>query len=207
MSAFVPILLLAAGQSRRMGGADKLTQPVDGEPLLRRVARAACAAGIGPVFVALPPAPHPRHTALDGLELTRVAVPDAAEGMNASLRRAIAALPEQAEAAMIVLGDLPGLTAQDLRKVARAMREDPQSLIWRGATEDGKPGHPVVFARALFTELAALTGDSGAQDVIRRHQDRVSLVRLPGQRARLDLDTPDDWARWRAAQAAPGETT
>lgn len=199
MSDPIPIILLAAGQSRRMRGTDKLMQQVGGEPLLRRMARIAREAGIGPVLVALPPPPHPRHQALAGLDVQCLAVPDAAEGMNASLRRAVAALPKGAGAVMIVLSDLPDLTAQDLKTVAQAIEDHPQSLIWRGATEDGKPGHPVIFARALIPELAALGGDGGAQTVIRRHKDRITLIPLPGRRARLDLDTPEDWADWRAA--------
>ena len=198
----VPILLLAAGQSRRMRGRDKLMQPVSGAPLLRVMARRACAAGLGPVIVALPPAPHPRHDALKGLPVTPVPVPDAAEGLSASLKRALAALPNDAEAAMILLADLPDLSAEDIKSIAQAVETKANALIWRGATAEGQPGHPVIFARALFPELAELTGDSGAQAVIRRHADRVALVRLPDRHALNDLDTPEDWAAWRAAQTA-----
>lgn len=192
----IPILLLAAGQSRRMGGADKLMQEIDGEPLLRRSASIAMTAG--PVIVALPPAPHPRHGALAGLDIVVVEVPDAAEGMNASLRRAVTALPPQAPAAMVLLADLPDLTAQDLSHVLAAIDFSSKNLVWRGATEDGRPGHPVVFHKALFPELLALTGDGGAQSVAQAHKDRQVLVPLPGQNARTDLDTPEAWADWRA---------
>ncbi len=194
----IPILLLAAGQSRRMRGRDKLMEDVDGQPLLRRVAQRACAAGIGPVIVALPPAPHPRHAALEGLPVTAVEVPDAADGLSASLKRALTEVPDTVEAVMILLADLPDILIQDMIHVSQATVSDTSSLIWRGATEDGAPGHPVVLARALFPELAALSGDAGAQAVIRRHADRVTLVPLPGQHALLDLDTPEDWASWRA---------
>ncbi len=192
----IPILLLAAGRSRRMGGTDKLMQEIDGEPLLRRSARIALTAG--PVIAALPPAPHRRHAALAELDLKIVEVPDAAEGMNASLRRAVAALPPQTPAAMVLLADLPDLSAQDLSHVLGALDFSSKNLVWRGATEDGQPGHPVVFHKALFPELQALTGDTGAQSVAQAHRDRMVLVPLPGQNARTDLDTPEAWADWRA---------
>ena len=194
----LPILLLAAGQSRRMRGRDKLMEDVDGAPLLRRMAQRACAAGIGPVIVALPPAPHSRHTALDGLPVVPVAVPDAADGLSASLKRALAAVPETAEAVMILLADLPEILTDDIRMIFQSIDTTGNTLIWRGATEEGRPGHPVVLSRALFPDLAALSGDAGAQAVIRRHADRVTLVPLPGQHALRDLDTPEDWASWRA---------
>lgn len=194
----IPIILLAAGGSRRMGGVDKLMQTIDGEPLLRRTANRARA--VGPVWVALPPAPHPRNDALDGMDVTIVEIPDADEGMNASLRRSLDNLPDSAAGAMILLADLPDLTVEDLETVVSGVDFSTKNLVWRGMTQDGKPGHPVVFARALFPELLALTGDTGAQSVIQSHRDKLSLIPLPGQRARTDLDTPEAWKTWREKQ-------
>ncbi|MCV3271008.1 nucleotidyltransferase family protein [Roseobacter sinensis] len=198
----LPIILLAAGQSRRMRGADKLLEEVDGLPLLRRQAELASAVTTGPVLVALPPAPHPRYRSLDALAVDRVPVADADEGMNASLRTAFAALPRGAPAAMLLLADLPELTKEDLRVVLQAIDLKPEALIWRGATEDGKPGHPIVFAAPLFEAFASLQGDGGGREVVAKAGSRVALIPLPGQHARRDLDTPEDWAAWRAERAA-----
>ncbi|SFU07327.1 nucleotidyltransferase family protein [Sedimentitalea nanhaiensis] len=197
----MPIIVLAAGQSSRMGGLDKLMQIVDGVPLIRRQVDLARGATAGPVIVALPPPPHPRYHALNGTGAQRLPVPDAAEGMNASLRTAIAAVPQGTPAAMVLLGDLPDLTLQDLNAALRAVDLNSDTLIWRGATETGKPGHPVVFSARLFDRIAKLTGDGGGREIVASAQGRVKLIPLPGNRARLDLDTPQDWADWRAAQA------
>lgn len=194
----IPVILLAAGQSRRMRGADKLLEPVEGAPLLRRQADSARAATDGPVIVALPPPPHPRYAVLTGLDVTPLAVPDAAEGMNASLRTAFAALPTGAPAAMLLLADLPELLPVHLTRVLEAVDLDSDTLIWRGATEDGAPGHPIVFAKSMFAEFANLSGDGGGREVVALAKGRVKLVSLPGQAARRDLDTPEDWADWRA---------
>ncbi|MEM9636290.1 MAG: nucleotidyltransferase family protein [Pseudomonadota bacterium] len=197
----LPIILLAAGQSRRMRGSDKLLEDVDGVPLLRRQAENACAVTSGPVLVALPPPPHPRYQCLDALAVNRVPVPDAEEGMNASLRTAFAALPNSARGAMLLLADLPDLTRDDLRTVLHAFENNSETLIWRGATADGQPGHPIVFAAALFPEFARLSGDGGGREIVSQAADRVELVPLPGTRARRDLDTLEDWAAWRAERA------
>ena len=198
----LPILLLGAGQSRRMRGVDKLIEDAGGQPLLRRQADRARSATEGPVLVTLPPPPHPRHDALGGLDVTPVPVPDAAEGMAASLRAGFAALPPGVPAAMILLADLPDLTTSDLKNVLQAVDLKSETLVWRGATSAGAPGHPIVVAAPLFAAFARLTGDSGGQEVIRAAEGRVRLVPLPGDRARRDLDTPEDWATWRAEQAA-----
>jgi CTP:molybdopterin cytidylyltransferase MocA len=196
----IPIVILAAGQSSRMRGADKLLYDVGGLPLIRKQAQQALSVTSAPVLLALPPAPHPRHDAIAGLNVTAVAVPDAAEGMNASLRRVIAALPANTHAAMVLLADLPELTSDDLATVLNAVKTAPDSLVWRGATQDGKPGHPIVFAAPLFNALRTLSGDTGGRTVVEAAQGRVTLVPLPGQRARRDLDTPEAWAEWRASQ-------
>ena len=193
-----PIIVLAAGASRRMRGRDKLLEDVDGEPLLRQQARKALAVTSGPVLIALPPAPHPRYAALDGLTVQIVPVPDAAEGMNASLRAAFSALPADAKAAMLLLGDLPDLTSDDLRDVANAVDLSTETLVWRGATANGAPGHPIVFNAALFGVFATLKGDGGGREVIAQAKGHVQLVPLPADRARNDLDTPEEWAEWRA---------
>lgn len=195
----IPGILLAAGASRRMRGTDKLMQEVDGMPLIRRQAallRSVCA----PVIVALPVPPHPRHDALEGLDVLRCPVPEAGEGMNASLRTAAAALPGDAPGAMLLLADLPALTEADLNHVLEQADFTSETLIWRGATQDGRPGHPVIFAAPLFAALRALRGDGGARDVVRAAGARLQLVPLPEDRARRDLDTPEDWAAWRAEQ-------
>ncbi len=196
LMANIPIILLAAGQSSRMGGQDKLLQTVEGQPLLRRTAMIARDAA--PVIVALPPAPHPRYEVLDGLALRKVEIADASEGMNASLRGALAQVPPDAPAVMVLLADLPEITTDDLNAVLASVRTHREKLIWRGATADGKPGHPVVFDRRLFDQLGELTGDDGAQSIVRAQADKLHLQTLPDQNALLDLDTPEDWARWRA---------
>ena len=198
----LPIIILAAGQSSRMRGTDKLLEIVDEIPLIRRQAERARAATTGPVLVALPVAPHPRYEVLAGLDVQPVPVPDAAEGMGASMRTVFAALAPDVRAAMLVLADLPDISVDDIKTVVQSVEFNDDTKIWRGATEDGKPGHPIVFASSLFPNIAALTGDTGGKDVVAAAGDHVELIPLPGQHARADLDTPEDWADWRAHRNA-----
>ncbi len=191
-----PILLLAAGRSSRMGGADKLTLPVSGTPLLRDRAMTALATG-EPVFVALPSRDHPRAAHLADLPVTMLAATDAALGLAHTLRAAVAALPP-CDRFLILLADLPDITTADLQTVLAAPADHPDALIWRGATATGAPGHPVLFDASLRPHFATLTGDTGADPVIRTHRAQTVLVPLPKDNARRDLDTPADWAAWRA---------
>jgi CTP:molybdopterin cytidylyltransferase MocA len=201
MQAPVIILVLAAGASSRMRGTDKLLEPVAGEALLTRSARVAAATGC-PVLVSLPPGRPDRAAALLGLPVTPLVVPDAAEGMSASLRAGVAAAQRAAgegpAGLMVLPADMPAFTTAALAEVAAAFAAAP-GLIWRGAAADGAAGHPAVFPRALWPELARVTGDRGGRDVLRAHAGRVATVSLPGRMALTDLDTPEDWAAWRAS--------
>ena len=115
----MPVLILAAGASSRMRGRDKLAMVIDGVALLRRQAVMALEVS-DDVRIALPPPPHPRYDLVRDLDVTCVTVPDAAEGMSASLRALFATLEKDGDHALILLADLPDITSSDLRTVINA---------------------------------------------------------------------------------------
>lgn len=195
------ILILAAGASRRMRGADKLLEPVDGTPVLRRLAQEAVATGAR-VLVTLPPDRPDRAAALEGLPLQRVTVPDADEGMAASIRAGIAALPDAVQAAAMCPADMPEITRAAFDTVFAAARAHPGQVI-RAAAWDGTPGHPVLFPADCFAALRALRGDGGARPVLRANAHRLKAVTLAGAAAITDLDTPEAWADWRRRTGRP----
>lgn len=194
----VTILILAAGASSRMRGGDKCLEGVAGEPLLPRLTRFALGTGC-PVVVALPPDRPLRAAAVAGLAVTRVTVPDPAQGMAASLVAGLTAVPV-GDAVMLLLSDLPEIMGDDLRAMLSAQAAHPDRIL-RGTAADGTPGHPVIFPPDLRAELMALQGDEGARSVIQRHKGRLLPVPLPARHAVTDLDTPEEWAVWRAAQS------
>lgn len=179
-----------------MQGKDKLTLPVKGIPLLRDRAQIALATG-EPVFIALPAPDHPRATLVVDLPVALLSAPDAALGLAHTLRAAVAALPP-CNRFLVLLADLPEITTTDLQTILAAPANHPEALIWRGATASGAPGHPVLFDASLRPHFATLSGDTGADPVIRAHRAQTVLVPLPANHARRDLDTPEDWATWRA---------
>ncbi|QPM89802.1 nucleotidyltransferase family protein [Pseudooceanicola algae] len=203
----IAILLLAAGAARRMGGADKLLEQVEGQPLLRCIAQRALAADLGPVQITLTSDRPERDAALKGLPVQKINVPNAQDGMGASIACGIAALPEGLDGVMILPSDMPEITSADMLTLAEAFHRG-EAPILRGAsqvTEAGTAqslaGHPVLFPADLFPDLKTISGDQGARALLATHSGRLRLVPLPGRHAMIDLDTPEDWARWRAEQA------
>ena len=202
----VLILIPAAGASSRMRGRDKLLEEIDGEPLLRRTTLRALASGANVLVTCS--ADHPGRIAiLDALShpaLIRTPPVDATEGIAASIRQGAQtalSLAEVPVGLMILLADLPDLTTADIANTRAAFSRSPDR-VHRATSDDGTPGHPVIFPRRLFGRLAKVTGDNGARSVLKG--EHVEPVPLPGNHAISDLDTPEDWAAWRAAREIAG---
>jgi CTP:molybdopterin cytidylyltransferase MocA len=185
-----------------MGPEDKLMKDADGTPLLARVITRAQSTHL-PVFATVPTLDHPRAKLMQRTLAIPITVPDRSEGMAASIRRGIDGLPDQTPGVMILPGDMPDLTTDDLTHLCRAFENNPKSII-RATTEDGRHGHPVIFPANLFTQLRQITGDQGARAVIKAHMNRLRLVALPGNHALCDLDTPADWAAWHSVNGLNG---
>lgn len=185
-----------------MRGADKLLQPVAGRPVLAVLAQRARAAGL-PVLVTLPPEASTltaaRRAALAGLDVGLRPLPEAGEGMAASLR-AGAAAAEGAAGLLVLPADMPEITRTDITALVAAFlgHAAPRPIL-RATSAAGRPGHPVILPDWLLAEVQALRGDTGARALLHRHAGRLRHLALPGERALVDLDTPEAWAAWRAA--------
>ncbi|AHM04974.1 CTP:molybdopterin cytidylyltransferase [Roseibacterium elongatum DSM 19469] len=197
MEDAIDIVLLAAGRATRMRGADKMLQEVPvmlgTEPLIRAMARRC--ARVGPTRVVIARDQDARRAAVADLDVEIVDIPPGG-GMAASI---VAGVQGRDGPMIVVLADMPDVTANDIYRLAGLSRQAPQAIL-RAAAADGTPGHPVLFPADLRPALEGLTGDAGARAILQAHEARVHLVPLDGERALTDLDTPEDWARWRKAQ-------
>ncbi len=190
-------IVLAAGVGRRFGGR-KLTAIFEGRPLIAGALDAAFAAPVRGVTLATDGDPELAAIARDHAgvlgreaDLRIVVVAEAAEGLGASLRTAITALPDDTEGAFIFLGDMPRIPPQVPQALAQAM--DAHSDL-AAPRFDGQRGHPVLFGRAYFAALRTLTGDVGAQRVIAKAGMRVALIDSPDAGVLFDIDRPQDLA-------------
>ncbi|MGR3290195.1 MAG: NTP transferase domain-containing protein [Paracoccaceae bacterium] len=193
----IQVILLAAGSSTRMRGTDKLLEDVDGIPLLRRAAKTALASQADHVIVLVPPEHDKRRAALEGLSVQVAVSPGWQEGMAASIRAGLNALSQKCDGVIVALADMPDVTVDHLNLLIAAFDPSENREICRAVTQDGSAGHPVLFGRRFFESLAALSGDKGARDIIRDATDFLVDVPTPGNGALTDLDTPEDWEKWR----------
>jgi len=194
----IAAVVLAAGRSSRMGGPNKLLAEVGGRPLVRIAVEEALASTARPVIVVTGHQRERVEAALAGLDVTFVHNPDFAEGLSASLKAGTAAVPAEADGAIICLGDMPQVDAPLIDRLLAAF--DPErGILIVVPTIAGRRGNPVVLSRRFFPELTALTGDVGARALIAAHPEAVTEVAVTDGAAFTDVDTPDALDAVRAA--------
>ena len=193
----IAALVLAAGESRRMGRRNKLLIEVDGAPMVRRVAAAALASRAAPVVVVTGHEAGRVRETLAGLDVAFAHNPDHAEGMSGSLRRGLAALGPEPDGVAICLGDMPRTDAATIDRLIAGF--DPAAGRAIGVpTWRGKRGNPVLWAARYFDEIRRIAGDVGARHLIGDHAEAVYEVESPDRSVTVDVDTPealDDLAR------------
>jgi molybdenum cofactor cytidylyltransferase len=127
--------------------------------------------------------------ALAGLKVTFVYNPDFADGLASSVKAGIAAVPADANGAVICLGDMPLIDARLIDRLIEAFAPDRGNLIVVPVSE-GRRGNPVLWSRRFFNELMTLDGDIGGRHLIMKHAEAVADVAVEGHGAFLDIDTP-----------------
>ena len=186
-------VILAAGQSRRMGTVNKLLIEVDGKPMMRHAVDAAREAGADPIIVVTGHQPEAVAAAV-GNQATCIHNPAFEDGLSTSLRAGVSAIPEACNGALIALGDMPKVDATHLRQLVAAHDPDEGHLICV-PTRNGKRGNPVFWDRRFFEDMTALGGDVGAKHLIGDYADVVVEVPMSDDAVLMDIDSPAALAR------------
>ncbi|MDO9487453.1 MAG: NTP transferase domain-containing protein [Sphingomonadaceae bacterium] len=191
----VGAILMAAGRSSRMGGANKLLADLGGRPVVAHAMDTIRRTGLPAIAVTGNMAAEVRAAVDDGAHF--VEAPDFAEGMSRSLRAGIAAVPADWRAAIVCLGDMPHVPPVVLTALAAAAREPHDIVVptWRG-----KRGNPVLWPRVHFARLAALEGDVGGKALLAEFAEQVIEVEVDTDAILADIDTPDALAAARRRQ-------
>ena len=192
MSQFVSGLVLGAGASSRFGQPKQLL-PFRGTTLLGWViSQAERAQKLGEVIVVLGRAADEIRERVDFGGAKVIDNPVFAEGCSSSYRAGIGAIDPRADAVMIILGDQPGVTPEIIDGVAEKWCEGDKQIVL--ASYQGRPGHPMLFAKPMFDKLTGLHGDKAAWKLVDANPDLLSeaLFDIPFPE---DIDTAEDFNR------------
>jgi molybdenum cofactor cytidylyltransferase len=194
VSARAAAIVLAAGRSSRMVGANKLLEQIGREPIVRRVVGIALASGADPVIVVTGFDAARITEALHDLKVNIVHNPAFEEGLSTSLRAGLLALPPASDGSLVLLGDMPEIETSDLEALMAAFSVKGRQAICV-PVHDGRRGNPVLWGAAYFVEMMSLTGDVGAKRLLAQHAERLIEVPAGSNGIFADVDTPADLAR------------
>jgi molybdenum cofactor cytidylyltransferase len=172
-------------------GQTKQLLPIAGQPMVRRVTGAVCAAGFEQVIVVVGAQADAVARALAGLPVELVVNDAWQEGMSTSVRAGIGALRPEIAAVMLILADQPDLRPELLQKLVVHYRTSGAPVV--APYYQGRRGNPVLFDRALFAELKAVAGDHGGRGVVARHEAELARVDVEDPAPVSDIDTPEDY--------------
>lgn len=182
-------IILAAGAARRAGVTKQLLL-LDGNPLLQHVVDNVLGSSAADGVLVLGHEARAIREAVDPGRLSVVVNEDYAAGQASSLIAGLRALPEELHAAIVLLGDQPGVDSTVIDRVIARWRESGASIV--ASTWQGERGNPVLFSRSLFPEICQLSGDTGARAVFGNHSNDIEAVEFDRPMP-IDIDTLDDY--------------
>jgi len=187
----IAAIVMAAGRSRRMAPHNKLlVTDAGGKTMIARVVDNVLSSRARPILVVLGHMAEQIEQALAGKPVRFVHAPDYAEGLSASLKAGIEAVPENCAAVLVCLGDMPLVTGRMIdRLLASYDPEEGRRIVL--PTFRGKQGNPMLWDRKFFPEILQVTGDSGARFLLGKHAESVAEVEMGDDAVLRDFDTTD----------------
>lgn len=190
----IAAVVLAAGRSRRMAPHNKLlVTDKAGKPMIARVVDNVLSSNARPILVVLGHQAEQVEHALAGRPVRYVHAQDYAEGLSASLKAGIAAVPPECSAALVCLGDMPLVTGRMMDRIVSMYDPEEGRLIVQ-PTFRGKQGNPMLWDRRFFADILAISGDSGARFLVGKHAEVVAEIEMADDAVLRDFDTTESLA-------------
>ncbi|GLQ07081.1 NTP transferase domain-containing protein [Sneathiella chinensis] len=183
-------LILAAGQSRRMGPENKLLALIDGKPMIRHVTEQVLAARVDKTLLVCGHEAEAIRKSVWDLGVDCADNPDYADGLSTSLKTGFQKLAGDHDGILVCLGDMPLVSADILNRLIDAFNPDEGRAIIV-PTIKGKRGNPVLISSQLQNQISEITGDIGAKQLILNNEDVVHSVEIDSDGIFIDIDTPD----------------
>jgi CTP:molybdopterin cytidylyltransferase MocA len=194
----VGAVLLAAGAGSRLGHKPKSLLELGGVPLIRRQLIALSGAGVDEVVVVLGHHAELIEPAVQTFPVTLVRNPKPDEGQVSSQRLGLAALSSRLDAVIVALADQPLINAQDITALIAAYKKRPEGAQVVYPEVGGKRGNPVMFSQAVGEQILAGGANVGCRQWQAAHAAEVAPFVTDNRRYRVDIDTPEDLARFAA---------
>ncbi len=189
----IAAILVAAGQSRRMG-QPKMLLPWGSLTVIEQVITIFLNAGVEEIVVVTGGARGRVEKAIAPYPVKRIYNKDYENGeMLSSLQCGLKAMPDQVQATLIGLGDQPQVQERSVRCICEAYRESKSQLVV--PSFQMRRGHPWLVARSLWKELLQMKSSESPRDFLNRHASQIHYVEANTSSILADLDTPEDYQK------------
>jgi molybdenum cofactor cytidylyltransferase len=185
-------VLLAAGESRRMGSVNKLTLPIAGTTLLRRTAQTLARSDLAELVVVVGHEQEIARELLQGIPARIIYNQDFRDGQMTSVYHGLAALRQPCAGVMICLSDQVLLDADDITAISRGFASCPTSIMV--PVYKGQRGNPIVLDYAHRETILADRKNLGCKRLIEKNPELVTALEMPNDHVLVDLDTPEAYA-------------
>ncbi len=191
----ISAVILAAGESRRMGKQNKLLLPVGGEALLVKLVASVCASDVGQVLVVIGHEAEKIRRELNEFPLNFVYNPNFSEGMTTSIKSGVKVVSHECDGLLICLGDMPFINTSEINKLIHAYvknRIKGEGLIVVPVFKRQR-GNPVLFSIEFRNDILEHKKESGCKEVIMKNSDSVMEIEMDDEKMLLDVDTMEDY--------------
>lgn len=185
-------LVLAAGQSRRMG-TQKLLLPLNGQPVIVRVVDELLRGPVDQVFVVVGEQGRQIREAIAARPVRVVTNADAEGEMLSSVRCGLTAMPDKCAGVLVALGDQPSITAQVVEDLVEAFRAGGRGIVV--PTYQAQRGHPLLIAMHYRDEILTRYDHVGLHGLLQAHAEDVLGVEVAASGVLEDMDVPEDYRR------------
>jgi molybdenum cofactor cytidylyltransferase len=195
VAVMISAILLAAGESRRMGRPKQLLE-WQGKALLQHVLENLIDSCADEIILVLGHEAEQIRKSLPEFQIKIVINPNYEKGMASSLRQGLLAMDPGSEAFLVLLADQPGIGPEIINRVIRDFqRADPKRGICRPVYR-GSPGHPVLIGVQYRQEALQLQGDVGAREVLLNHPSDILEIEVDRDAVLMDMDTPEEYRKY-----------
>ncbi len=198
----IAAIVLAAGQSRRMGNENKLFLPLENRSVIQQVVANLEGSKVSQIFVVTGHQQDMVREELEDTSVTFVNNPEYSNGLSTSLRTALAVLPQEVNGILVCLGDMPFVRSQHINALVDSFDSVTERQICV-PTFNGKRGNPVLWDRRYMQEMMEVRGDVGAKHIIGDYEEYVTEVELGDPGVVTDIDTPEAYSKFVAHDHQP----
>tara|TARA_Y100000590_G_C15337324_1_gene870078 strand:+ start:54 stop:620 length:567 start_codon:yes stop_codon:yes gene_type:complete len=186
----ISAILLAAGQSRRMKGENKLIKKIQGIPLIKHSVKNILASSVDELIVVLGYQKEAIENIIDkNKKIKFIFNKNYKNGMASSIKTGLNQLSEETEAFFICLGDMP-MVSNDIYNQLIKSKNSKEIIV---PTYKGQQGNPVLFSKSMKDKINTLQGDVGANKILELNKNKVFKLSINNNCIIKDFDTQDNF--------------